>query len=157
MKEKIVIRQATASDISSIASFNQAMALETEAKELSTEVITGGVTRMMEQPALGFYLVAEIEGPGTDVEICGCLGITYEWSDWRNGLFWWIQSVFVTQSQRRKGVFAELYRHVEVLAKKQEDVCGIRLYVERTNNNAQKTYHGLGMIETEYNLLEVEF
>jgi ribosomal protein S18 acetylase RimI-like enzyme len=72
-------------------------------------------------------------------------------------LFWWIQSVFIDQQHRRKGVFGKLYQRVTELAKEQPDACGIRLYVERENTNAQKTYHALGMIETEYNLLEVEF
>jgi ribosomal protein S18 acetylase RimI-like enzyme len=157
MTEKITIRQATSSDITAIAKFNQAMALETEDKILATETIEAGVKRMIQQPALGFYLVADIETDSGTIEVCGCLGITYEWSDWRNGLFWWIQSVFIPANHRRKGVFGKLYQHVKNLAQEQEDVCGIRLYVERDNINAQKTYHALGMVETEYNLLEVEF
>ncbi|MFT4712653.1 MAG: ribosomal protein S18 acetylase RimI-like enzyme [Candidatus Azotimanducaceae bacterium] len=157
MTGKITVRQATSNDIVAIAEFNQAMALETENKILATGTIEAGVTRMIEQPALGFYLVAEIETDNKTTEVCGCLGITYEWSDWRNGLFWWIQSVFIQQSHRRKGVFGKLYEHVTSLAQEQEEVCGIRLYVERENISAQKTYHALGMIETDYNLLEVEF
>ncbi len=157
MTSTITIRQADTSDISIIAQFNQAMALETENKTLPTETIQNGVARMIEQPAMGFYLVAEIQVGDDKKEVCGCLGITYEWSDWRNGLFWWIQSVFIDQKHRRKGVFGKLYQHVNALAKEQPDTCGIRLYVERENTNAQKTYHALGMIETEYNLLEVEF
>ena len=157
MTSTISIRQATTSDIGFIAQFNQAMALETENKTLPTETIQNGVTRMIQQPAMGFYLVAEIQTDEDTTEVCGCLGITYEWSDWRNGLFWWIQSVFIDQQHRRKGVFGKLYQRVTELAKEQPDACGIRLYVERETTNAQKTYHALGMIETEYNLLEVEF
>ena len=157
MNNKITVRLATASDINAIADFNQAMALETEDKILKTETIQGGVTRMIDQPALGFYLVAEIEVDGLPPKVCGCLGITYEWSDWRNGLFWWIQSVFIDADHRRKGVFGALYQQVTKMAKEQPDTCGIRLYVERDNTNAQQTYHALGMVETEYNLLEVEF
>ena len=157
MTSTISIRQATTSDIDIIAQFNQAMALETENKTLQAETIQNGVTRMIQQPAMGFYLVAEIQTDDDTTEVCGCLGITYEWSDWRNGLFWWIQSVFIDQQHRRKGVFGKLYQRVTELAKEQPDACGIRLYVERENTNAQKTYHALGMIETEYNLLEVEF
>lgn len=157
MNGSIIVRQATSSDITAIAEFNQAMALETEDKILATETIEAGVGRMIQQPALGFYLVAEIEADNDTIEVCGCLGITYEWSDWRNGLFWWIQSVFIPENHRRKGVFGKLYEHVTGLAQEHKDVCGIRLYVERDNINAQKTYHALGMVETEYNLLEVEF
>ena len=157
MNGNIIVRQATSSDITAIAKFNQAMALETEDKILVSETIEAGVTRMIQQPALGFYLVAEIETENGTIEVCGCLGITYEWSDWRNGLFWWIQSVFIQKNHRRRGVFGKLYEHVTSLAREQKDVCGIRLYVERDNTNAQKTYHTLGMVETEYNLLEDEF
>ena len=157
MTGKIIVRQATSTDIVAIAEFNQAMALETEDKVLTTATIEAGVTRMIEQPALGFYLVAEVKIDNKTTEVCGCLGITYEWSDWRNGLFWWIQSVFIQKSHRRKGVFGKLYEHVTSLAQEQQEVCGIRLYVERDNINAQKTYHALGMVETDYNLLEVEF
>ena len=98
------------------------------------------------------HLVAEADGGPV-----GCLGITFEWSDWRNGLFWWIQSVYIDPSYRRQGVFGGLYAHVTELAKNATDVCGIRLYVEHDNTNAQQTYLSLGMVETHYKLLEVEF
>ena len=90
-------------------------------------------------------------------KVVGCLAITYEWSDWRNGLFWWIQSVFVAPSQRTKGVFTGLYSHVKVLASSKPDVCGVRLYVEKENTTAQQTYKKLGMIETHYRIMEEEF
>jgi GNAT superfamily N-acetyltransferase len=148
----ITVRPATSADIAGIAAFNQAMAIETEGKTLATDKIMGGVTRMLNDPSLGFYLVAEADGG-----LVGCLGITFEWSDWRNGLFWWIQSVFVDANYRRQGVFAHLYNHVSEMARNQTNVCGIRLYVEHDNTNAQQTYLGLGMVETAYKLLEVEF
>jgi GNAT superfamily N-acetyltransferase len=148
----ITVRPATSADIAGIAAFNQAMAIETEGKTLATDKIMGGVTRMLNDPSLGFYLVAEADGG-----LVGCLGITFEWSDWRNGLFWWIQSVFVDANYRRQGVFAHLYNHVREMARNQTNVCGIRLYVEHDNTNAQQTYLGLGMVETAYKLLEVEF
>jgi GNAT superfamily N-acetyltransferase len=132
--------------------FEQAMAQETENKTLPTGTILAGVERMISDPSLGFYLVAEADGGPV-----GCLGITFEWSDWRNGLFWWIQSVYIDPSYRRQGVFGGLYAHVTELAKNATDVCGIRLYVEHDNTNAQQTYLSLGMVETHYKLLEVEF
>ncbi|MFT6117882.1 MAG: ribosomal protein S18 acetylase RimI-like enzyme, partial [Candidatus Azotimanducaceae bacterium] len=89
--------------------------------------------------------------------VVGCLGITFEWSDWRNGLFWWIQSVFVDKDYRGQGAFRHLYDHVSRLAKAESNVCGIRLYVEDDNTGAQQTYAALGMKETSYKLLEVEF
>ena len=146
------IRLAQPKDIEIIAKFNQAMATETEDKTLADDTIIPGVTRMIENPALGYYLVAE-----KNANLIGSLGITFEWSDWRNALFWWIQSVYIDPSARRQGVFKALYNHVSAMAKADSDVCGIRLYVEKENDNALKTYLSLGMIETHYRLMEEEF
>lgn len=146
------IRRGVVADAPIIAEFNQRMARETEDKILDTATITRGVTALLEDAQLGFYLVAVV-----DDRVVGCLAITYEWSDWRNGLFWWIQSVYVDESYRGRGVFSSLYETVKQQAMAAENTCGIRLYVERDNLTAQKTYHRLGMIETEYRLLEEEF
>jgi len=145
------VRKATIKDIQSIARFNQAMSLETESKSLSSDLIIQGVTYLMEHPDAGFYLVAETQG-----QLSGCLGITYEWSDWRNGLFWWIQSVFVEPDFRRQSVFTSMYELVTDLAK-QDNAYGLRLYVEKENTQAQATYKKLDMIETHYRLMEIEF
>lgn len=152
----IKIRKAEAQDTSIIAGFNQAMALETENKQLNQETIRSGVSRMIMDNDLGFYLVALFNDGSTD-EIAGCLAITTEWSDWRNGLFWWVQSVYVPERFRRKGIFSRMYQHVRDLAEKEDDVCGIRLYVEKENESAIRTYLRLGMIETDYRILEEEF
>ncbi len=149
MSQEIAIRTASPADVEIIATFNSAMALETEHKHLDPATISAGVARFVADPRLGFYLVAECDG-----EIAGCLGITYEWSDWRNGLFWWIQSVYVSPSHRRHGVFSRLYAHVGELAAAEPDVCGIRLYVEKDNMRAMDTYRALGMTETDYRLFE---
>jgi GNAT superfamily N-acetyltransferase len=146
------IRVAEPGDIETIARFNQAMALETENKKLASETILPGVTRLIESTDNGFYLVAE-----ENQVLLGCLGITFEWSDWRNAQFWWIQSVYVDTNNRRRGVFSALYKHVNQLARSEADVCGIRLYVEKENVNAMQTYLALGMVETPYRLMEVEF
>ncbi len=145
-------RVAEPGDIETIARFNQAMALETENKKLASETILPGVTRLIESADNGFYLVAE-----ENQVLLGCLGITFEWSDWRNAQFWWIQSVYVDTNNRRRGVFSALYKHVNQLARSEADVCGIRLYVEKENVNAMQTYLALGMVETPYRLMEVEF
>ena len=145
------VRKATAGDIQTIAQFNQAMSLETESKSLPSELIIPGVTYLVEHPDAGFYLVAETNG-----QLSGCLGITYEWSDWRNALFWWIQSVYVATDFRRHGVFTSMYEHVTALAK-QDNACGLRLYVEKENTQAQATYKKLDMFETHYRLMEIEF
>ena len=135
-----------------IAEFNQAMAIETEGRKLPGDKIHPGIKAILQDSSLGLYLVALYQG-----EVVGCLAITYEWSDWRNGLFWWIQSVFVVPSHRTKGVFTGLYSHVKDLASSQPDVCGIRLYVEKENTTAQQTYKKLGMIETHYRIMEEVF
>jgi GNAT superfamily N-acetyltransferase len=146
------VRIAVPGDAKTIAEFNQQMAIETEDKQLDSETILAGVEGMINDKSLGFYLVACI-----DSHVVGCLGITTEWSDWRNGLFWWIQSVYVPPEYRRHGAFSSLYRYVIDLAKKQGNVCGIRLYAEKENERALRTYFRLGMVETEYRILEDEF
>ncbi|HIG40424.1 MAG: GNAT family N-acetyltransferase [bacterium] len=157
------VRIATLKDREIIARFNQQMAQETENKVLPDNVINPGVTQLINSSNNGFYLVATDvatdtgANPSEEEKILGCLGITFEWSDWRNGLFWWIQSVYVDKSARRQGVFKSLYQTVSELAKKEGNVCGIRLYVEKDNTTAQQTYLNFGMIETEYRIMEVDW
>jgi ribosomal protein S18 acetylase RimI-like enzyme len=143
------VRLATPQDAPVLVEFNAAMALETEQKELLPDVIGAGVHSLLGNPAAGFYLVAE-----KDDRVVGSLMITKEWSDWRNGTFWWIQSVYVRPELRRQGVYRLLYRHVQELAADDPAVCGFRLYVERENGRAQATYQALGMKETRYLVLE---
>jgi GNAT superfamily N-acetyltransferase len=145
----LLVRAARLEDADTIAAFNAAMAWETEGKRLRPEVLGAGVRRLLREPALGFYLVAEAQG-----EVVGCLMVTTEWSDWRNGRFWWIQSVYVPAAWRRRGVFRALYAQVTRAADSEADVCGVRLYVERENLVAQSTYRNLGMDETDYLLFE---
>jgi ribosomal protein S18 acetylase RimI-like enzyme len=143
------IRLARPGDAKAIVAFNSAMALETEGKRLFPEVIGAGVRSLLRRPKAGFYLLAE-----TKAQIIGVLMITKEWSDWRNGAFWWIQSVYVRPEFRRKGVYRRLYRHIQQLARKDPTVCGFRLYVERENRRAQATYRALGMEKTRYLVFE---
>jgi ribosomal protein S18 acetylase RimI-like enzyme len=143
------VRVAIADDADTIIAFNRAMALETEGKKLILEVITRGVKNLLAQPQRGFYVVAEIEGL-----IAGSLMITNEWSDWRDGDFWWIQSVYVKPEFRKLGVYRTMYGFIQSLAADKPNVCGFRLYVERENENAQKTYRSLGMEESHYNIYE---
>jgi len=145
----LLLRHGEMRDADAIAAYNAAMAFETEGKELIPEVIGAGVRRLIESPQLGFYLVAEHEG-----RVVACLMITNEWSDWRNGLFWWIQSVYVHVDFRRRGVYRRMYEEVRALAKADPGVCGFRLYVEKENEVAHSTYASLGMKETDYLLYE---
>lgn len=147
----IEIRIASRDDIAHIAQWNTAMAWETEQKALSPAVIGRGVTAVFDEPRRGFYLVAERAG-----EPVGCLLVTYEWSDWRAGDFWWIQSVYVVESARREGVFRSLYDDAKQRAG-QAGAVGLRLYVETENQRAQRTYAGLGMERCHYFMYEAEF
>lgn len=149
MGQNYTVRKAKLSDTESIVEFNIAMAMETEEKQLDREKIEPGVAALFDHPERGFYLVAE-----TEEAIIGSLMVTNEWSDWRNGLFWWIQSVFVIPEFRRTGVYRTMYHHVKQLAGRTSDVCGFRLYVEKENLVAQKTYKKLGMAETNYKIFE---
>src|SRR6056297_3851137 len=149
MSQSITIRKATEADANAIIEFNMDMALETENKVLKRNEIEPGVRNLFKNPEYGFYLVAEDRG-----RILASLMVTYEWSDWRNGLFWWIQSVYVTPEFRRKSVYKTMYLTIKAMAKERDDVCGFRLYVEKENSNAQKTYAALGMDEAHYKMFE---
>jgi ribosomal protein S18 acetylase RimI-like enzyme len=143
------VRAAAPADAAALVDFNCAMALETEGKALDIAVVTRGVDGLFEQSRAGFYLVAEVGD-----EIAGCLMVTPEWSDWRNGWFWWVQSVYVKPAHRRRGVYRALYERVRRDARAGSAVRGLRLYVERGNERAQAVYRRLGMGETPYRLYE---
>jgi len=150
-EQTLHIRSATPDDASSIADFNIRMAMETEELALDPSTIFPGVRAVFLDPSRGKYFVAEIAG-----SVVGCLLITHEWSDWRNGDIWWIQSVYVHPDARRKGIFTALYRHVEKVARAAGAV-GLRLYMEEENKTAQATYERLGMRLTQYRVLEEMF
>lgn len=148
---RINVRRAEPSDAPVIAEFNQRMAEETEGKRLRTEILTAGVAAVFGDKNRGFYVVAENDFK----EVVGCLLITFEWSDWRNSWFWWIQSVYVRADFRGTGVYRSLYKRVkEMAAENAEPVCGFRLYVEKENHLAQKVYEKLGMEECVYLMYE---
>lgn len=149
---RIEIRRAVADDIDRIVEFNLAMARESEDKGLNAETLRAGVAAVLAEPANGFYLVAEADG-----QPAGSLMVTTEWSDWRNGRFWWIQSVFVAPEHRRLGIYSRLHDSVRRAAQADGQCCGLRLYVERNNIGAQATYARLGMAPTRYDLFEEEF
>lgn len=145
----VSIRRATLADAKTIAQFNIRMAYETEGLALAESVIDAGVQNLIQNPHYGFYLVAEQSD-----QVVATLLITFEWSDWRNGLFWWIQSVYVRPEFRGQGIYRRLYEHVQGLARQQTGICGFRLYVANDNENAQNAYRKLGMHETHYRLFE---
>ncbi len=148
----VKVRHAVARDRAAIVAFNQAMALESEERALHLPTLEAGVGRVLDRTGEGFYLVAEADG-----RTVGSLLVTFEWSDWRNGRFWWIQSVYVLPAFRRRGVYSRLHAWVRDAARAESDACGIRLYVEKDNRGAQATYEALGMSVTDYLLYEEEF
>jgi GNAT superfamily N-acetyltransferase len=145
------IRRATIDDAESIIEFNARMAFETERRALDGATRARGVRAALNDGSKGVYYVAEV-----DDAVVAQLLITHEWSDWRNGDLWWIQSVYVLPEHRQRGIFAALYRHV-VLAARQDNAAGLRLYVERDNRPAQQTYQRLGMSMTHYAVMEEIF
>ena len=150
--DELRIRRAGMADAADIAGFNAAMARETEHLELDPARVRAGVEAALADEAKGFYLVAETGGRPV-----GQLMITYEWSDWRNGNFWWIQSVYVEPASRGLGIYRRLYGAVREAAEMAGNVCGIRLYVERDNTRAQDVYRRQGMHATAYEMYEVDF
>ncbi len=142
-------REGTPSDVSVIVDFQVAMALETEELELDRDACTRGVQGVFDDPSRGRYFLAESKGT-----VIASLMITYEWSDWRNGNVWWIQSVYVVPSFRGQRVYAGLYSHVQQLVQKDDGIRGIRLYVDRRNVPAQQVYTRLGMNGEHYQVFE---
>jgi GNAT superfamily N-acetyltransferase len=145
----IAIRDATLADLETIVEFNHRLALESENKTLPREILTAGVAAGLADAAKARYFIAVVN----DV-LAGQLMLTREWSDWRNGDIWWIQSVYVLPEARRGGVFRALFTHVEQLAKCSPGVVGLRLYVEEHNDVAQRVYASLGMKPAGYHVLE---
>ena len=152
MSDELLVRLAEDGDIETLVKFNIALAWETEQKKLEPLIVTKGVRMLLNDPRHGFYTVAEIAG-----RVVGCILITYEWSDWRCGQFWWIQSVYVDPEFRRRGVFRKLYEYLKEKASCEPHVCGFRLYVEHSNLAGQSTYAGLGMEEASYKFYEESF
>ncbi len=145
----MTIREAVPTDQDVIAEFNSRLADETEGKQLDPKLIGPGVKALLADASKGRYWLAIIDG-----KVAGQIMVTYEWSDWRNGMLWWIQSVYVPVEFRRLGVFSALYHHVESLVKEDQNACGLRLYVETTNTRAQQTYRNLAMVEPGYMVME---
>ena len=143
------IRPAHTTDCATLVEFNQRLALETEGRRLDTTLLTAGVAALLADSRKGRYFVADA---GT--ELLGQVMHTSEWSDWRNGTLWWLQSVYVRPEHRRRGVFRRLVEHVRQLAQHDPDVVGLRLYVEHDNHPAQEVYQRLGLTPAGYIVLE---
>jgi GNAT superfamily N-acetyltransferase len=145
----VQVREARRDDAAIIIEFQLAMALETEGLTLDRDILTRGVYAIFDTPTLGRYYVVESDG-----RVVASLLITYEWSDWRNGMVWWIQSVYTAPDFRRRGVYAALYAHIRAQVEPEPNIRGIRLYVDNRNADAQKVYTRLGMEGEHYRVFE---
>jgi GNAT superfamily N-acetyltransferase len=154
--ERILVRSAYWDDVDSLVAFSAAMALETEGRRLDLARLREGTLSLLAAPEHGSFMVAELPESGRH-RLVGQLMITYEWSDWRNGLFWWVQSVYVDPVWRRRGVFRAMHDQVMAKAKADPRVCGIRLYVERDNRTAQTVYQRVGLTPSVYAVYEQDF
>lgn len=148
------IRLAEPRDLESLVTFNLALARETESRQLDPALLQSGVESILADSSKGFYVVMEHRPTGRTI---GQVLITFEWSDWRNAVFWWLQSVYVQKEWRRHGVFKQLYDHVLQEGKRQGNVAGIRLYVEQDNAIAQKVYAQAGLSAAPYKVFETDF
>jgi len=154
--DQLNVRIARPEDALTIESFSAAMALETEGRCLDLDRLHRGTIALIENPAQGFFIVAE-QGQGDNRQLLGQLMVTYEWSDWRNGVFWWIQSVYVAPAWRRKGVYRRLHDTVVEIGKADNKMCGIRLYVAQDNHVAQTVYRRVGLTPSRYDVYEDDF
>ena len=144
------VRYANKRDRDTLVKFNQAMAMETEGLHLDQHRLESGVDAVLNDPEKGFYLICEHSG-----SIAGSLMITFEWSDWRNGNVWWIQSVYVDPDHRRKGVFTTLFAEIKKSIQSDDKIAGVRLYVDEHNQKAIETYLSLGMRSSNYKMLDL--
>ena len=152
----IIIRPARQEDVESIVAFSAAMALETEGRRLDQARLREGTLSLLASPERGFFMVAELP-QAEHTPLLGQLMITFEWSDWRNAVFWWVQSVYVDPAWRRHGVFRRMHETVMATAKARTNVCGIRLYVDEGNNTAKHVYSRVGMTQSTYQVFECDF
>ena len=145
----ITIQKALPKHIDILIDFQQRLAFESEGVTLEATTLRKGMEAMFADPGKGFYYIAS-DGD----EIVGCHSITYEWSDWRNGMAWWLQSVYVRESHRKKGVFKVMYDNVISMIKKDPNLIALRLYVDKSNESAMKVYASMGMDGSHYTVYE---
>jgi GNAT superfamily N-acetyltransferase len=145
----ISIRKARTTDVPVLIDFQQRLAVESEGVNLNAETLRQGMQAMFSDPSKGSYFVAENNG-----EVIGCHMITYEWSDWRNGMVWWLQSVYVMEGYRKNGVFRSMYDNLMNTIKNDRGIIGLRLYVDKSNARAQQVYEAMGMNGDHYTVFE---
>lgn len=156
MLNGLIIRPARTEDVDALVRFSAAMALETEGRRLDETRLRRGTQAVLDSPARGFYTVAELTDRSPRL-VVGQLLVTFEWSDWRNAAFWWIQSVYVDAAWRRRGVYRTMHESILEQARRRDDVCGVRLYVERENDVARTVYEKVGLGASSYHVFEEDF
>lgn len=156
LSDPIIVRPARQEDVDSIVAFSAAMALETEDRRLDQARLREGTLSLLATPERGFFMVAELHRAACR-PLVGQLMITFEWSDWRNAVFWWLQSVYVDPAWRRQGVYRTMHHHIVSQAKADPQVCGIRLYVEQENRTARAVYQRVGLAPSAYAVYEQDF
>ena len=148
-----IVRDATPNDVEFLFNFNQALALETENRHIPDNTLRAGISKAIEHGnRLKYWVACEVERPDNPI---GQIAVSYEWSDWRNGWIWWLQSVYVSADWRQKGVFRALLNQVRASAETAGDVIGLRLYVEHENAPARATYSRMGFEQAGYEVLEL--
>lgn len=145
----ITIRKANKADLDTLVEFQRRLALETENLQLDTSIVRKGMEALFADANKGFYFVAEDKG-----KVVACHMITFEWSDWRNGMVWWLQSVYVLEEYRKAGVFRLMYDNLIGIIRNDPSLVGLRLYVDKTNVRAQKVYAAMGMNGEHYTVFE---
>ncbi len=156
MLDTIRIRRAEPDDTNTITAFNTVLAFETEHRHLEQDRLRDGIRSLLSHPEYGFYLIADYSSHDV-IQPIGQLMITFEWSDWRNGVFWWIQSVYVVPDQRGRGVYQTMHQYILAQSSEDQRVCGIRLYVARDNQQAHRAYRRVGLLPSPYELYEQDF
>lgn len=146
----ITIRLARRSDIPLLSEFQSRLAQETENVLLDKNIVELGMEAMFDDPSKGQYFIAEHDG-----EIAGCHSITYEWSDWRNGMVWWLQSVYVVEKYRKFGIFRAMFNNLQNMIASDPNIRGLRLYVDKSNTRAEKVYESMGMNGDHYSVFEL--
>lgn len=152
----IDVRLASLADLDVVVRFSAAMAMETEGRRLDNGRLRRGILAVLESTQHGFYMVSERHDHDSH-HVVGQLLITYEWSDWRNAVFWWIQSVYIDPAWRRQGIYRQMHRYVVGMARARQEVCGVRLYVEEHNKRAQQVYRQVGLQPAGYLVFEEDF
>lgn len=145
----ITIQKASAIHIDTLIDFQQKLAFESEQVTLDPSLLREGMQAMLDDPSKGAYYVV-LDGS----EVIGCHMITFEWSDWRNGMVWWLQSVYVKESHRKKGIFKRMYDNITAIIKEDPGLIGLRLYVDKSNARAMKVYESMGMDGSHYTVYE---